>query len=166
MIRKQKPIVFEVIWQATLISIAAVAIGLMVNQIREDPFPLVGDWSAEAQLRLESGKILAISLEEARNNFVSGKAVFLDARSVEHYEMGHIMGARNLPWNAVDENIDVVMADIHQDALLILYCDGESCSESNELAVDLFYRGYENVRVLVNGWSLWEKHLLPIDKGE
>ena len=152
-------------WQTTAIVFLAVALGLLVNQLRPGRLPLVADWSPEAQLTLESGEILVISLDEARDSFFSEKAVFLDARSLELYKLGHITGARNLPWNAVDENFDAVMADIHQDALLIAYCDGESCSESKDLALDLFYRGYENVRVLVNGWSLWKEYQLPMDKG-
>ena len=152
-------------WQATAIVFLAVALGLLVNQLRPGRLPLVADWSPEAQLTLESVEILVISLDEARDSFFSGKAVFLDARSHELYKLGHITGSRNLPWNAVDENFDTVMADIHSDALLIAYCDGESCSESKDLALDLFYRGYENVRVLVNGWSLWKEYQLPMDKG-
>ena len=152
-------------WETMAMVLLAVVLGLLVNQLRPGRLPLVGDWSPEAQLTLESGKSLVISLDEARDSFFSEKAVFLDARSPELYKLGHITGARNLPWNAVDENFDAVMADIHQDALLIAYCDGESCSESKDLALDLFYRGYENVRVLVNGWSLWKEYQLPMDKG-
>jgi len=47
------------------------------------------------------------------------------------------------------------MTEIPMDAMVIAYCDGESCSLSKDLALYLFFRGYDNVRVLVNGWSRW-----------
>jgi len=160
-----KRIGLRMVRQAGAIVLLAVIIGVMVNQIRSDRLPLVADWSPEARLTLESGESMVIPIEEARELCSSQSATFLDARSSELYEHGHILCARNLPWNAVDERFDTVMADIHQDALLIVYCDGESCAESKDLALDLFYRGYENVRVLVNGWSVWVEQHLPVQKG-
>ena len=156
---------FLIFWQTGSIVLLAVILAVLINQIRSDRLPLVADWSPEARLTLESGESMIISIEEARELCSSKKAIFLDARSSELYEHGHILCARNLPWNAVDEHFDTLMADIHQDALLIAYCDGESCAESKDLALDLFYRGYENVRVLVNGWSLWVEQHLPVEEG-
>jgi len=158
-------IVFRMFRQTGSIVLLAVILAVLVNQIRSDRLPLVADWSPEARMTLESGESMVISIEEARELCSPKKAIFLDARSSELYEYGHILCARNLPWNAVDEHFDTVMADIHQDALLIAYCDGESCAESKDLALDLFYRGYKNIRVLVNGWSLWVEHKLPVEKG-
>ncbi|GAI34065.1 unnamed protein product [marine sediment metagenome] len=162
---KSKQKWFQMIRQSSGILLIVVVIGLVVNQIRSDRLPLVADWSPEARLTLESGESMVISIEEARELCSSQSATFLDARSSELYEHGHILCARNLPWNAVDEHFDTVMADIHQDALLIAYCDGENCAESKDLALELSYRGYENVRVLVDGWSLWVEQHLPVEKG-
>lgn len=156
---------FRMFWQLGAIVLLAVTIGVLVNQIRSDRLPLVANWSAEGRLTLEDGESIVISLDEARQLCLSRSATFLDARSREIYEQGHILCAYNLPWEAVDEYFDIVMTDIPKDALIITYCDGESCPLSEDLAQDLFYRGYENVRVLVNGWSLWKEHQLPIRVG-
>jgi len=158
-------IVLQMFRQTGAIVLLAVTLGVLTNLIRPNQLPLVADWSPEAQIAEESRHNMLISIEEARESFFSQKVVFLDARSPELYQASHIQGARNLPWEAVDKYSDAVMADIPQDALIITYCDGESCSLSKDLALDLFYRGYENVRVLVNGWSLWVEHHLPIDRG-
>ena len=162
---RHKRIGSRMLWQTGAIILLAVALGIVINQIRPARLPFVGDWSPEAQLTLESGKSLVISLDDAHDNFISGKGVFLDARAPEAYNEGHIQGARNLPWEAVDEYMEKVTAQVSQDALIIAYCDGESCALSKDLALELFYMGYENVRVLVNGWSLWVEHQLPISKG-
>lgn len=154
----------RVFCQAGAVFVLAVMLGWLVNQIRSDPLPLLADWSVEGQLAQESEVDLVISLDEARDQYFSQTAVFLDARSPESYKTGHIMGAVNLPWEAVDECLDAVTATIPQDAMIIIYCDGEACSLSKDLALELFYAGYDNVRVLVNGWGLWEEHRLPVEK--
>ncbi len=153
------------VWQAGGIILVAAILALLVNQIRPEGLPLVDDWSPEARLTLESGENIAISLEEAREAFLSKGGVFLDARSPELYEGGHIRGARNLPWQGVDDYFDSVMVDIPRDSLIIAYCDGEACALSKDLAIELLFRGYDNVRVLVNGWSVWQENQLPVAKG-
>jgi len=160
---KSERISSKMFWQTGAIIFIAVALGFVVNEIRSDRLPLVADWSVETQLNIESEQNITISLDEAKDKFFSKKAMFLDSRPSEHYELGHIQGAYNLPWKGVERYFDNVMADIPQDTLIIVYCDGISCTWSKDLALDLLFRGYENVRVLINGWSLWVEHQLPID---
>ena len=158
----RKQIWFRAARQAGTIVLLAVIPAILINQIRPDRLLLMADWSPETQLTFESGESMVISLEEARDNFLSGKAIFLDARAPEFYKEGHIKDARNLPWESMEEYLDPIMADISQGTLIIIYCDGESCTLSKDLAQELFFRGYENIRVLIDGWSLWKKHRLPI----
>ena len=104
----EKPAAFKMIWQSAAIVLLATAIGLLVNQVRPSRLTLVADWSTEAELAPESGESMVISLDEAQELFWSGAAVFLDARSSELYQHGHIAGARNLPGESVDEYCDRV----------------------------------------------------------
>jgi rhodanese-related sulfurtransferase len=140
-------------------------LGLSVNQLRPGRLPLVANWSPEAQLTLESGDTLAISLEQAEELFVTQLAIFLDARSPEVYAEGHIQGAVSLPWEQFESRFGDTMADTPQDTMIITYCDGETCNLSKELALALIGKGYTNVRVLVNGWTLWEERNLPVESG-
>jgi 3-mercaptopyruvate sulfurtransferase SseA len=48
---------------------------------------------------------------------------------------------------------------------LITYCDGESCDLSHELALFLRELGFQDVRVLVNGWTVWREAGLPAEGG-
>ena len=155
----------QAVWQAGLIVVLAAVAALVVNHYRPDGLPLVADWSPEARLAQDSGGSLVIPLEEARYLFSGGQAIFLDARSPEFYELGHIVGARNLPWEKLGEHYPQVVADIPKDATLITYCDGEGCPLSEELALALLTEGYANVRVLVNGWSVWHRQELPVTVG-
>lgn len=163
--KTRRGIGIRAVCQAGGIILVAAILGVLVNQIRPGGLPLVADWSREARLTLESGENIAISLEKAKEAFLSKAGVFLDARSPELYEKGHVLGARNLPWEAVDDYCDSIMADVPKDMLIIAYCDGETCALSKDLAIELLFRGYENVRVLINGWSRWQENGLPIEKG-
>jgi rhodanese-related sulfurtransferase len=72
-----------------------------------------------------------------------------------------IQGARNLSIGAFDEKAGEVLIDLPEETLIITYCDGEKCTLSAELAQKLKQIGFENVRVLFNGWSVWKDHHLP-----
>lgn len=163
-VRNRQRIWFNVLWQGGVILLFASLVALGVNHVRPGGIPLVADWSPEAQLTLESGDSLAISLDEAETLFLTQSAVFLDARSPELFAEGHIQGAVNLPWDAFEQEFAPVMASVSQDTPLVAYCDGESCGLSRDLAIALLEKGYTNVRVLVNGWSLWLEKGLPIDR--
>ncbi|MCK8603768.1 rhodanese-like domain-containing protein [Desulfoferrobacter suflitae] len=138
---------------------------LLVNGLRPGRLPWVGDWTPEAQLTLETGENLMISLQEAEAFFYAEAALFIDARSPELYAEGHIAGGHNLPWDQFDARVDEVMKDVGREDLIITYCDGESCNLSKELALALMDQGYTNVRVLVNGWTLWQENSLPVATG-
>jgi rhodanese-related sulfurtransferase len=159
-----------VTWQLAAVVWVACALGLACNQMRTTRLPLIGNWSPEAQLTMESGDSLAVSLADAEGMYYAHSAVFLDARSPELYDEGHIQGALNLPWeNSPWEEQGVRFAETLRDfpveTTFVTYCDGEGCSLSRELAMAMLERGYNEVRVLVNGWTLWQNKRLPVDIG-
>jgi len=155
----------KILRETIFILIISLCAGLGFNFLRPERLPLVADWTIEGRLRARFGEKAVISLEEAKQVFFSKKAVFLDARPPRDYREGHIQGARNLPMDAFDKHFDKATGDLLQESLIITYCDGETCTQSNKLTKKLKDMGYQNVRILVNGWSLWRKHNLPLDGG-
>ena len=153
----------DMIRQLFLIILCGSILGVVANQVRHD-MPLIGNWSPEARLTAETGKNMVISLEEAKRLFSAQGALFLDARPSVLYEEGHIKGARNVPWQSFGDYLDEIM-DIPEDAMIITYCDGETCSLSEDLAKELLSMGFENVRVLVNGWTRWKEAGLTTERG-
>ena len=143
---------------------AALAFG--VNAARPDGLPLAQAAPKPApsavQLSEASGEI---ALKDAAMLFLSGRAVFLDARSDFEYQLGHIQGALSLPVrNFASEFQDVKPRLAGKDAV-IAYCDGPECPLSHALAKHLREAGVRNVYVLKNGWSLWQAEKLPVAKG-
>lgn len=153
------------LWQSATFILLAAVVGLMVNQVRYDGLALVGTMSSEMEFTTEQGAIKGISLEEAQQHFFSKTAFFLDARSFGVYEKGHLKGARNIPVEATDQLLFETTADIPQDATIITYCDGKNCMQGEELATILANMGFQDVRVLSNGYTLWLKHNLPVETG-
>ena len=153
-------------WQTPLLILAAGLIAIGVNHWRADGIPLVGNWSVEARFSDAAGDSLVIGLEEAKRLFRQDSALFLDARPHDQYAGGHIRGALALPWQQVDRYFVDIAGQLDGAATIITYCDGESCDLSHELALFRKEMGFENVRVLVNGWSVWQQAGLPTGGGK
>ncbi|MEJ2658258.1 MAG: rhodanese-like domain-containing protein, partial [Desulfobacterales bacterium] len=62
-----------------------------------------------------------------------------------------------------DQSFTAVTKNIPADATIITYCDGETCELSHHLANFLIDAGFNNVRILVNGWTKWKNADLPIE---
>lgn len=154
----------QVIWQSTSLLLFAVLIGLCANALRTGSLPLVADWSMKAQVSSgPGGGDLLITLEDAEILYFDRQAVFLDARSEEAFGAGHIEGAKNLPWEEFDQFFPEVMAELPLETIIVAYCDGETCNLSKELAFALVAKGYDHVRVLLDGWKQWQESSLPIE---
>lgn len=153
------------LWQSGILILFAVIAGLLVNYYRSDGLALIV--TADPDVSNEEGAegSLLIPLEEARLLFIEKRAVFLDARPPKHYEKGHLAGARNLPLEAVETRAFEILTDVPQDATLITYCDGKNCVLAKRLAATLREMGFQNIRVLANGWSRWVKKGLPTESG-
>ena len=151
--------------QCSALFVLSTLLALSINQFRNDRLPLVGDWSVEGRLTTATGEHLDISLVEAKKLFTEKRAVFFDARSWEDYENGHISGAHSLPWHEVEQRFVEATKDISSDTTIITYCDGETCNLSHDLAIFLKDLGFNNVQVLVNGWTVWQQSRLPVEKG-
>lgn len=142
---------------------AALAFG--VNALRPDGLPLVPAVQAAqsaVQLAPAGGEI---ALKDAALLFLSGRAVFLDARTGYEFQQGHIQGAINLPPREFASQFQDIKPRLAGKEAVITYCDGERCPLSHALAEHLRGAGVRNVYELKNGWTLWQAEKLPTAKG-
>jgi len=68
-----------------------------------------------------------INLGEAFGRYATDNYLFIDAREVEDYQVGHIKGSINLPFDYFDDYWEEVQALMPKDALIITYCSGSEC---------------------------------------
>jgi rhodanese-related sulfurtransferase len=105
-----------------------------------------------------------IDLAEAREKF-DRKVTFVDARDPEQYQDGRVRGALLLPYAASNPEVEAALAGHDPDAELVVYCDGEECGASTNLAGKLQKLGYSRVSVFFGGWEEWATAGLPTEKG-
>ncbi len=159
-----KPI-YRALWQTPALVGLALLLAVGVNQWRPRGIPLVGDWSADARFADDSGHSLVIPLEKVRELFERDEVLFVDARPEYQYQEGHISGALVIPWQEVDRYFMEAVEQLDEGRTIVTYCDGESCDLSHELALFLKDMGFSDVRVLVNGWTVWKRAGLPTEGG-
>jgi rhodanese-related sulfurtransferase len=165
MIENQVKPLYRALWQTPALLGLALLLAVGVNQWRPGGIPLVGDWSADARFADASGHSLVIPLEEARGLFERDEILFVDARPENQYQEGHLPGALIIPWQEVDRYFMEAAEQLEEEKTLVTYCDGESCDLSHELALFLKDMGFTDVRVLVNGWTVWKQAGLPTEGG-
>jgi rhodanese-related sulfurtransferase len=151
--------------QVLFIILIVLLAGFASNMLRPDRIPFFEDWSKKPNIVTPSGENLEIPLSEAEGLFKKGFVTFIDARPRTEYEAGHIKGAKSLPFKEADWKFIEVMTEVPEENAVITYCDGEACELSIDLALFLKNAGYKNVRVLLNGWTVWRQKGLPVETG-
>ena len=104
---------------------------------------------------------MAINIEFAQNLFNEKSAIFIDARDSEDYNSGHIENAINIPFDYYEDYEDVING-LDDTAPHVIYCSGEECSLSMDLA-DYFFNelAFENILIFEGGWPQWRDADLP-----
>ena len=104
---------------------------------------------------------MAINIEFAQNLFNEKLAVFVDARDSEDYNSGHIENAVNIPFDYYEDYEDAIN-NMDDTFTHVIYCSGEDCSLSMDLA-DYFFNelAFEKVLIFEGGWPQWRDADLP-----
>ena len=99
-----------------------------------------------------------IPRDEAIKLVKANKAVFVDVRSKQQYDLGHIPGAINIPRSQLLTHI----SELPPKKLIITYCACVEKEHSSALAVlDLNNHGMKNAAALLGGWLSWQQAHLP-----
>ena len=148
----------------------SIAAAFMVNYFLPDGIALVGQWDTSQGVVTAMAKndiviegIEIDTVDEARQLFDSGKYIFVDARSQDDYEEGHIPGAVSLPVGQSEERVAAFLERYPPEASIITYCSGRTCQDSHHLAEFLLEFGYDNVTVFIDGFPGWEAEGHPIE---
>ncbi|MFH2046946.1 MAG: rhodanese-like domain-containing protein [Pseudomonadota bacterium] len=156
-------LIIKTLKQLLYIVLITIVAGLTSNLLRSDKTPFFENWTEKIKHASLSGENLEISLEKAVQLFRQNGAIFMDARSLEEYNEGHIKGAISFPYMEVDSKFVEIMSEIPEDSVIITYCDGETCELSIDLADFLRNTGYKKVWALLNGWTVWQQNRLPVE---
>lgn len=117
-----------------------------------------------ADLKNKAIQIPFVELKEAKRLFDEKAAIFLDSRSKEDYRDSHIKEALALPLISLVQDRTLAGRIIpDKNRLYIIYCSGEGCDLSVELAKELIALDYPNVMVLGEGYPGWAEAKYPVE---
>lgn len=90
----------------------------------------------------------ALEKEEFRKNI--RKVQLIDVREVADFDVGHILGARNIPYLELEQR----HVELRKDQPIYLYEDGEYAAYRS--AIKLKKLGYEDLIILKDGYENWD----------
>jgi rhodanese-related sulfurtransferase len=148
----------------------SVTLSMAVNFLSPKGIAMVGQWdtakgviTARPSGTEDGGPEEINSVARAKEIFDNGNVLFVDARSQEKYEDGHIPGAVSLPVGQFDELIGSFLDQHAAARSIVTYCSGRTCEDSHHLARLLSESGFDNVRVFIDGFPGWEAQGFPIE---
>ncbi|MDX1707015.1 MAG: rhodanese-like domain-containing protein [Desulfobacterales bacterium] len=148
----------------------SVSLALVANHLSPRGIDLVSRWdtakgvvSANVADQNEYRIAEIDRVTDAAKIFYDGDTLFVDARSTEDYQSGHIPGAISLPVGQFDERIEAFMNQYPPDQPIVTYCSGRTCKDSHQLAELLFEAGFNELRIFIDGFPGWQAEGYPID---
>jgi rhodanese-related sulfurtransferase len=113
----------------------------------------------------EEASTLDISLAQARGLYDQG-IFFLDARSKEDYEKGHVANALHLPLEALEAGARPDALNVlDPSAKVVVYCSGGDCHASHDVVIRLNSLGYHSCYVMKDGFPAWQQAGYEITTG-
>ena len=152
-----------VLKQALGIILVPALLGLIVNGGLVTRF-VMGEFARGFVAAAESGAVVFIGFEQARDLWQGREAQFIDARASGLFAAGHIPGAASIPVGEPDREGLVGRLRLERARPLVIYCGGGSCLDSLHLAQWLKARqAFDDIRVFQGGWQEWVDGGLPIE---
>lgn len=107
-----------------------------------------------------------ISIELAKNLY-DRKALFIDARTKEEYDSVHVKGAINFPYEEFRSKPyyqkQEAMKKFNKDGIIIVYCKGDKCEVSIDLAYEIARLGFTSVNIYRGGIKEWKEKGFPVE---
>ena len=148
----------------------SVILALVVNHLSPRGVAIVGQWDTAkgviAANATDENEYRVAEIERvtaAAKIFYDGDTLFVDARSKEDYENGHIPGAISLPVGQFDERIESFMNQYSLEQPIVTYCSGRTCEDSHQLARLFLDVGFSEVRIFIDGFPGWQAEGYPIE---
>jgi rhodanese-related sulfurtransferase len=156
--------------RALLLLVLAVSVALVVNLFSPAGIALIGQWdqdkgaiSAHAKDEIHDSRFVIDNIEIAKLSYDSGETLFVDARSNDDYNEGHIKGAISLPIGEFDVKVENLINRYLLDQSIVTYCSGRTCEDSHRLAQKLIDFGYESVSIMIDGFPGWKENGYPVE---
>jgi rhodanese-related sulfurtransferase len=147
----------RIILQIAVVTALSTVLALIVNGIRVERLPLVMPFPPEYQCPSQTIEGPATEVEEALSYYWHEQTLFVDARSRESFEKGHVEGAISLPYSFLDPVPAEAVDRLRKHKTIIVYCNSERAERSRLMAGELSDAGLKGVSYLEGGLLAWVK---------
>jgi len=113
------------------------------------------------ELRRKASGLVAVDPTDAVG-LINNDAIVIDLRNTDAYGRGHIVNARNIPFDEIDANHDALAQFMNKP--IVAVCD--SGISSNKAVASLRKSGFESVYGLKGGMNAWSQAGLPVVTGK
>jgi len=113
------------------------------------------------ELRRRASGLVAVDPTDAVG-LINNDATVIDLRNAESFARGHIVNARNIPFDELEANRDKV--DKFKSKPILAVCD--SGVNSNKTVTSLRNSGFDSVYGLKGGMAAWSQAGLPLVTGK
>ncbi len=114
-----------------------------------------------SELRRKASGILAVDPNSAVK-LINNDALVIDLRSAESFGRGHIVNARNIPFDELSARLDKI--EKYKDKPVVAVCDAGITS--NRAVTTLRSSGFESAYGLKGGMNAWSQAGLPVVSGK
>lgn len=153
----------KLVVEMAVIVCVGVLLGLGFNQFR-NPATKVAlidtsvfveeDLSADIVMQELTG-LNSITPDMAYAKMKAKPVVFVDSRHPIEYNKGHIQDAVNMPYENFMDYLGDFLDTYPPETVLVVYCDGKNCEQSEHLGQELVYAGYTTVYYMEPNWLSW-----------
>jgi rhodanese-related sulfurtransferase len=113
------------------------------------------------ELRRKTSGLVAVD-PTAAVSLINNDATVIDLRNAESFSRGHIVNARNVPFDQFDAQLDKIAK--FKSKPIVAVCD--SGVSSNKAVATLRKSGFESVYGLKGGMIAWSQAGLPVVTGK
>jgi len=114
-----------------------------------------------SELRRKAGGLIAVEPTDAVR-LINNDAMIIDLRNAETYSKGHIVNAKNIPYDEFDVSHEKIAK--LKNKPIVTVCDQGASSNKATTALRKF--GFDNVYGLKGGMSAWSQAGLPVVTGK
>lgn len=104
-------------------------------------------------------QVETVTVEQVAESLGRSDVTLIDARYPQDFHRGHLPRAINLPIYAGLVDRSRVLAAVPRTHQVIVYCQSDRCGWGEQIAADLYFRGYRRIYLFPGGWAAWEEHL-------
>ncbi len=156
-----------------VLAVIALVLGIVFNAFHKPGLPLLalnGEEVLPADRETVNGENghtitpLTITTQQAWEFYNAGEALFLDARICSDWADARIPGALNIPLEEL-ESLEPYLPSLTAPGYII-YCEGDPCLLSTDLAYMLAEEGFTDIFIYHEGLAFWREAGYPVERSD